>query len=64
MSELQCGNAKCESRDDEQYPAFIVQVVVDADRSVADRIETLDPKDFECCFCGNVAEAKGPESDV
>ena len=62
MSELQCGNTECESRD-EQYAAFAVNVVVDADRSVADRIETLDPKDFECCYCGNVAEAKEDECE-
>ena len=52
MSDLRCGNPKCDSRTGKQEACFEITATVYDDRSLAIPLHKMEPRDFECLLCG------------
>jgi len=59
-NQLVCSNQECESHKSDQY-LFDTHVVVDGYRIVAENLNKIEAKHFECCFCHNLAVATTKE---
>jgi hypothetical protein len=49
VPDLRCPDPSCDEKD---HPYFSLTIMVDADRTLCERVDKLDPEEFTCTHCG------------